>query len=94
MIGWKILQLTRKIEDGFVTAAQWSATVNDNGFSASAYGSVGFSGDLVTPYENLGEEQVLRWVWANGVDKDATEESLAAQIEAQKNPITTTGVPW
>jgi hypothetical protein len=28
----------------------------------------------------------------NGVDKDATE-GLAAQIEAQKNPVTAAGVP-
>jgi len=36
----------------------------------------------------------LGWIWANGVDKDAVEASLAAQIEAKKNPTTATGVPW
>jgi hypothetical protein len=38
--------------------------------------------------------EVLDWIWANGVDKDATEESLATQVEAQKNPVTAAGVPW
>ena len=38
--------------------------------------------------------EVLDWIWANGVDKDTTEEGLAAQIEAQKNPVTAAGVPW
>jgi len=28
------------------------------------------------------------------VDKDATEEALAAKIEAEKNPVTAAGVPW
>ena len=94
MFNWTVLNLDRKTEDGFVTTAHWTITATDGDFSAHAYGSCGFDGELTTPYEDLTEEQVLGWVWANGVDKDATEESLAAQIEAQKNPVTATGVPW
>ena len=94
MANWKIVQLDRKTEDGFVTTAHWNVTLTDGEYSARSYGSVGFSGDLTTPYADLTEEQVLGWVWANGVEKDATEESLAAQIEAQKNPVSATGVPW
>jgi hypothetical protein len=45
-------------------------------------------------YADLTEATVLGWIWANGVDKDAVEASLAAQIEAKKNPTTATGVPW
>jgi hypothetical protein len=45
-------------------------------------------------YADLTQEQVLGWIWANGVDKDAVEAALAAQIEAKKNPSTATGVPW
>jgi hypothetical protein len=37
---------------------------------------------------------VLGWVWADGVDKDATEAALQAKIEADKNPVTAAGVPW
>jgi len=94
MATWKIVQLDRKTADGFVTTAHWTVTATDGDFSASSYGTCGFDGELITPYEDLTEEQVLGWVWANGVDKDATEESLAAQIELQKNPVTATGVPW
>jgi hypothetical protein len=39
-------------------------------------------------------QEVLDWCWTSGVDKDATEAALAAQIELQKNPVTATGVPW
>jgi hypothetical protein len=39
------------------------------------------------------EADVLAWVWAS-VDKDTTEASLAAKIEADKNPTSATGMPW
>jgi hypothetical protein len=94
MATWKIVQLDRKTADGFVTTAHWDVTLTDGEYSARAYGACGFDGELTTPYENLTEAQVLEWVWANGVDKAATEASLAAQIEAQKNPVSATGVPW
>jgi hypothetical protein len=44
-------------------------------------------------YASLTEQQVLAWVWES-VDKAATEAALAAQIDAQKNPVTAAGVPW
>ena len=93
MATWKIVQLDRKTEDGFVTTAHWTVTDTDGDFSASAYGTCGFDGELTIPYENLTEAQVLEWVWAS-IDKAATEQSLAAQIEAQKNPVSATGLPW
>lgn len=91
---WTITQLDRKIEDGFVFTAHWDATLTDGGYSARIYGTCGFTGEPTTPYDDLTQEQVLGWVWADGVDKDATEASLAQQIELQKNPITATGLPW
>jgi hypothetical protein len=39
-------------------------------------------------------QEVLDWCWASGVDKAATEASLAQNIELQKNPVTATGTPW
>jgi hypothetical protein len=92
-INWNIVQLDRKTADGFVTCAHWTVSATDGDFSASAYGSVGFSGDLVTPYENLTQEQVLGWVWEQ-IDKAEIEANLTKQIEAQKNPVSVTGVPW
>jgi hypothetical protein len=92
-MNWSIQQLDRKIADGFVTTAHWTCTATDGDFSANAYGTVGFSGDLMTPYENLTQEQVLEWVWEQ-IDKDGIEANLTAQIEAQKNPVSESGVPW
>jgi len=40
------------------------------------------------------EAEVLAWCWANGIDKDATENSLASKVGVIKNPVTATGTPW
>ena len=94
---WTIAQLERNTADGGVTVAHWRCTAVDGDHSASAYGTVGFtpdaSADGFVPYENLTEADVLAWVHGS-VDKDATEAALAAKIDAEKNPTTTTGTPW
>jgi hypothetical protein len=92
-MNWNIVELNRKTADGFVTTAHWTCTATDGDFSANAYGSVGFSGDLVTPYENLTQEQVLGWVWEQ-IDKAEIEANLTKKIQAQKNPVSVAGVPW
>jgi hypothetical protein len=92
---WNISQLDRQTSDGFVTTAHWQATAVDGEHSASIYATCSWSdGTPTVDYADLTQEQVLGWIWANGVDKDAVEASLAAQIEAKKNPTTATGVPW
>lgn len=92
---WTIDQLDRLAADGFVTTAHWRATAVDGDYSASTYGTCGWAeGTPTIPYDNLTQDTVLGWVWADGVDKDEIEANLTAQIAAQKNPITETGVPW
>jgi len=92
---WTISQLDHQTSDGFVTTAHWQATAVDGDYSASTYATCSWSdGTPTVAYADLTQEQVLGWIWANGVDKDAVEASLAAQIEAKKNPTTATGVPW
>lgn len=94
-IVWNISQLDRQTSDGFVTTAHWQATATDGDYSASVYSTCSWSeGTATIPYASLTQETVLGWIWANGVDKDAVEASLAVQIELQKNPVKATGVPW
>ena len=98
MVTWTISTLERELSDGGVIVAHWRATDVDGDYSASAYGTCGFSPDASDPsfvaYDSLTEAQVLQWCWDNGVDKDAIEASLAAKIEADKNPVSAAGVPW
>jgi hypothetical protein len=94
-IVWNVSQLDRQTSDGFVTTAHWQANATDGDYSASTYSTCSWSdGTATIPYADLTKETVLGWIWANGVDKAATEASLEAQIELQKNPIKATGVPW
>ena len=101
MATWTIANLERNLSDGGVTVAHWrvtkSETVGDDTFTASAYGTCGFTPDAdadgFVAYESLTEADVLVWVHAE-VDQDATEAALTANIEAQKNPVTGSGMPW
>ena len=94
-ITWNISQLDRQTSDGFVITAHWQATAVDGEHSASIYATCSWSdGTPIVPYADLTKETVLGWIWANGVDKTATEAALAAQIALQKAPVTATGVPW
>jgi hypothetical protein len=95
---WTISTLERELSDGGVIAAHWRATDVDGEYSATFYGSCGFTYDAsspdFTPYDNLTETQVLGWCWSNGVDQEDIEASLAAKIESDKNPTQANGVPW
>lgn len=94
-INWEIVSIDCQTFDGFVTSANWQTTGVDGEHSASIYNTCSWSdGTPTVDYADLTQEQVLGWIWANGVDKDATEAALAAQIELKKNPVTATGVPW
>ena len=92
---WTISNLDHQTSDGFVTTAHWRATAVDGEHSASVYATCSWSdGAPTVAYADLTEATVLGWIWASGVDKDATEAALAAQIELKKNPVQATGVPW
>jgi hypothetical protein len=95
MTNWKITQCDRLTADDFITTAHWTATAVDGEYTASIYATCSWAAGTPTiPYADVTEAEVLQWCWDSGVDKDATEAALAAQIEAQKNPVTATGTPW
>ena len=97
-ITWKIEQLDRRLADGTVLIAHWRVTAVEDNLRATAYGTCGFTRDPEAPgfipYDELTEDIVLGWCFADGVDKDAYESSLTTQIEAQRNPVTSSGLPW
>ncbi len=72
-------------------------TDGDKTYSASVYStcSVPGPGNPFTPYADLTQDQVLGWIWANGVDKAATEAAVQQQIELQKHPVVVSPpLPW
>jgi hypothetical protein len=94
MATWNINQTDYETANGFITTAHWNCTAVDGEYSASVYGTCGFSGTPTIPYAQVTMQEVLDWCWAGGVDKDAIEESLAANIALQKNPVVESGTPW
>ena len=94
---WTIAQLERQTDTGGVVVAHWRVSAVEGDFTASAYGTAGFTPDPESPdfkpFDQLTEADVLAWVWTS-VDKAETEANLATQIEAQKAPATVAGTPW
>lgn len=101
MATWTIANLERNVADGGVTVAHWrvteSETVGEDTFTASAYGTVGFTPDAdadgFVAYDDLTEEVVMGWVWTE-VNQEDTEAALTANIAGQKNPVSADGMPW
>jgi hypothetical protein len=91
---WTINTLERQTSDGLVTVVHWGASAVDGDFLASIVNTQALErGDSFVDYASLTQETVLGWLWSK-VDKAAVEAALAAQIEAKKNPIKATGLPW
>ena len=91
---WNVVQMDRKLADGFVTTVHYNVSAVDGEFTASTYGTVGFAEEgAFTPYSQLTEAVVTGWV-KDSLGQATVEEALAAQIEAQKNPVSESGLPW
>ena len=94
---WTIANTERNTDDGGVVVAHWRCTAEDGEYTASSYGTVGFtpdaSADGFIAFDALTEADVLGWVHES-VDQAETEAALTADIAGQKTPVTTDGVPW
>ena len=98
---WVIEQLLVKKTEGTLTdvviTADWRCNGSQDSYSGTCYGSCSFAPptENFTPYEDLTQEQVLSWCYANGVDQAAIEANVTAQIEAQINPpVVSLPLPW
>lgn len=98
---WVISTLdTAPSEDGLtdvVKTVHYRYQGQDEQYFAEVYGTMGCatpSDTDFTAYEDLTYEQVCLWLEA-GLDKEAMDTNLAAQIENQKNPpIIQLPLPW
>ena len=102
MADWSIKLLEHRVLDGGVIVAHWecvdSETHGDETFTASGYGTCALTPDPSSEdfvaYEDLTEEMVLGWCWAEDLDQSLVELSLTSQIEEQKTPSIQNGLPW
>ena len=76
----------------------WTCSGTDGTYNGSVYSTCGVQLDPTapyTPYADLTQDQVLGWIWASGVDKDATQAAVQTQIDNQINPpIIQPPLPW
>jgi len=100
-LSWIIERLLVKPTEGTLTdvviTADWRCNGTDGTYSGTCYGSASFAPptENFTPYEDLTQDQVLGWCFANGVDQSAIEANVAQQIENQINPpIIAPPLPW
>jgi hypothetical protein len=101
MITWNIVKLDVKPTSddltNVVVTAHWDCTISEETHSSRVYGTISFPepSESFIDYDSLTKEQVLSWVWENGVDKEQTEASLTSQLELLKNPpIIHPALPW
>lgn len=101
MITWQVDSMAVKPQEGsytdVVVTAAWRCTASDAGYAASNYGSMGFTGpgDNFTPYADLTQDEVLGWVWANGVNKDEVEANVQRELDNLVNPpVVQLPLPW
>jgi len=102
IIEWMQTTPTTANPSEVVITAGWrcngAQTVNSVDYTATNYGTCGFTytpGEPFTPYDQLTQNQVLGWCWANGVDKAATEASVQTQINNEINPpVIQPPLPW
>ena len=76
----------------------WRCNGQDGDYSGTVYSTCTLpAADPASfvPYADLTQDQVLGWIWANGVNQAATEAAVAQQIDNQKNPPTIQPpLPW
>jgi hypothetical protein len=95
---WRIAQLERETNDGYVFTGHYTVDANDGTYSAGAYGSIGFERpeeDMI-PFADLTEEIVIGWLKDKfGAEKVAEiEAALQAQLDEQHAPTKAQGLPW
>ena len=75
-------------ETDVVFTVHWTCSGTDGTYNASIYSTCAVPAPegTFTPYADLTQEQVLGWIWANGVDQAATEAAVDQQIQNQINP--------
>jgi len=81
-----------------VFLCHWTCSGTDGTYTASVYSTCGVTytaGSPYTPYADLTQNQVLQWIWANGVDQSATEAAVNLQLAQQANPpVVQPPLPW
>jgi hypothetical protein len=82
----------------YVITVHWTCNGTDGTYNASVYSTCSLpvvQGTTFIPYQDLTQQEVLNWIWANGVDKASAEAAVQSNIDLQINPVTIQPpLPW
>ena len=93
---WTISQMDRLTSDGFVVVVHYNVGATDGTYQANTYGTTSYTqtpGETFIPYDELTQPIVVGWAQET-LGKDTVEASLQGQIDALKNPVQESGLPW
>ena len=102
-INWTVTEMICYPEaDGYpdvVFGVHWACSGVQDGYSARVAAlnacEVPLPSSTFTRYVDLTQQQVLDWIWANGVDKSAIESQVQNQIDLQITPpVVILPLPW
>ena len=93
---WAIANLERNTSDGKVTVVHYTVSAKNDVYSAGAYGSLGFDGEITIPFADLTEQQIVGWVLDSLGDEKVTSicAALQTQLDEQAAPTKAVGLPW
>lgn len=94
---WKIANLDREAQDGFVFCCHYTVSAEDGTYNAGAYGSIGLERpDSLIPFDDLTEDMVINWVKEKFGDEKVSEieAALQSQLDEKHAPTKASGVPW
>ena len=96
---WKIRTVKREPTTGTITWCRWECKGTDGPHEEIADGGYYFGEpdmDNFIPFENVVEENVLNWMWADPEwrGKEKMEAFVAEQVALKVNPPVVEGTPW
>ena len=92
---WEVVNTDYKTSNKFIITVHYVVSAVDGDFTASTYGTIGYTQEdkSYKPYADLTQAEVIGWV-QESLGQETVETALTAQIDAQKNPVQATGLPW
>jgi hypothetical protein len=74
--------------ENVVFSVDWACIAMQDNASAYCYGSCGiaYTSTKFTPYNKLTNDEMVKWLWVNGIDKDEIESNLQGEINAKLSP--------
>lgn len=96
-IVWKVVDLQRRLSDGYVFKAKYTVDASDDTYSFGGTGEMNFEEpEELKPFSELTEEEVIGWIKESlGEEKlENLTQQLIGAVAEQRTPTIGQGTPW